>query len=295
MRRITKAGAALALAGLLAIPALAQQTTGQTNPSGQVPQTGGAAPGQVPQTGGAAPGQVPQRGGAAPGQVPQRGGVPPGQIPQRGGVAPGQIPQTGQNNLGLPSGINPPLFLDPAVRRELNVNDQQMGRLNNAFSTVTGQFRDDFGRLNQLDQRARAARLQELERNFNQQLMKSTGEIFNEQQVNRLNQLNLQRQGIAAFNDPTIRQRLNLSDAQHEQLRLLNEQIQRDQNDILRGLDSNRDATLRRFNEFQTQIGDRVNTILDDRQRRIWSDMTGNRFNFPPPVPSTGVPIRPTP
>src|SRR5262245_57295037 len=96
MQPLAKSTLALVLAALILVPALAQQTT-------------------------PAAGQTPQTGGAQPGQAPQRGGVQPGQVPQRGGVQPGQVPQTGQSNMGLPAGINSPLFLNPQVRRELNV------------------------------------------------------------------------------------------------------------------------------------------------------------------------------
>jgi hypothetical protein len=226
--------------------------------------------------------------------VPQTGGVQPGQVPQTGGVQPGQVPQTGLGVLTLPQGINQPLFLNPAVRRELNITDQQMGPLNNALTQVNERFRDDFNRLGQLDPRARTDRVQELGRNFNNQFLDSTKSIFNEQQMNRLRQLDLQRNGLGAFTDPTVRQKLNLNDEQLGRLRTLNEQTQKEREDLLRSAGTNRAQVAQRLNDLDRRVWENANSILNDQQRQTWSQMIGNRFNFEPDLtPPASIPNTP--
>ncbi|HXG10212.1 MAG TPA: hypothetical protein VNK04_10515 [Gemmataceae bacterium] len=269
MRSLTMSAVALAVAVLLVGPVPGQQTP---------PATGQPRPGQVPPAG--QPGQVPQPGRTV--QPVQPGPVRP-------------APSAGQTQLALPPGFQQPLFMNAAVRRELNITDEQLSRLSQALDRTFGRFQDDIARLNTLDERARAAQLQQLGRNFDALMMRSAGDILNEQQLTRLRQLEVQRRGFGALIDAEVQQRLNLTADQVARLRALNEEFERESRDILKGADPNRELALQRYNEFQTRIWDRVNTILNEQQRRTWAQMTGNRFVFPPEFSTTGPTTPPRP
>jgi hypothetical protein len=168
-----------------------------------------------------------------------------------------------------------PLFQNSDVRRLLNINDQQLGRLNESFNTLQGRFRNDLGQLNQLNEQQRAVALQELQRNFNAQLMQSTSGILNEQQMNRLRQLDLLRRGPAALNDTDVQLIPNLTTGQRPLGAGTGQQ------DV--GLSP--EQTLQRFSAFQRSLQERANAIFIDAQRRSLQPLTGNQLNSPAGVP----------
>jgi hypothetical protein len=165
----------------------------------------------------------------------------------------------------------------------LNLNDQQLGRLNQLNDQVRGRFRDQFGQLDRLNDAQRAARSLELTRTMNTEFLRSANDIFTPQQLNRFRQLQLQQQGLNAFGDPALVQRLNLTDIQQRDLRLLNERMNQELQNLSQGAQVNQEEALRRFEALRRQTLERTNGILNDQQQQMWREMTGEPFNFPPP------------
>jgi Spy/CpxP family protein refolding chaperone len=111
--------------------------------------------------------------------------------------------------------------------------------------------------------------------------------------MNRLRQLELQRGGLNAFNNPDVQRQLNLTDQQQQQLRALNDQTTQQQQQILQGARTNRNQTLQRLNDLNRQTQEQTNAILNEQQRRTFQQMTGQPFNFPPNLPAAPNPPRP--
>lgn len=179
-------------------------------------------------------------------------------------------------------GVNVPLFQMQDVRRDVNITDQQLGRLNQSLETVQGRFRNDFAGLEKLNERERAARSQELARNFNTELMKASGDVLSAEQMNRLRQLELQRQGIQVFSDPDVQKRLNLTDQQRTQLRDLGDTTDKGIREIRGNRELKREDAIKRFDTLDQQTRERINTILTEQQRKTWAEMIGKPFTFRP-------------
>jgi hypothetical protein len=249
----------LSLEFLVAGSACAQQATA---PAGQAP--GQAAPGQASPQGKSAPGQATSQGKAAPGQA---------------GAFPGSIsPQ--------------PFFQNPLVQKHLNVNPDQVRRMNEAFGQVSGQFQNRFGQLSTLTPQQRAERLRTLSQDFNNQLSRSFGQILNEQQMQRFNQLNLQQQGFSVFQDPRTRSQLNLTDAQVQQLQKASQDFDQQLLEISRLAQTNSQQAAKRYNDLSQQRMQNINTILNQQQRQAFQNMIGDPFNFPPNFGATTAPQR---
>src|SRR5207253_3533219 len=129
--------------------------------------------------------------------------------------------------------------------------------------------------------------LANMQRRFDQDWTRGARDILNQDQLNRLQQLRLQSQGPAAFSDADIQRRLDLSAEQQRSLTDLQKRYTNQLRDFRNLNPQNRDD-LRRWQDFQRGTNERLNSILNPDQRRMWSGMIGQPFNFPPPS-STGT------
>jgi hypothetical protein len=225
-----------------------------------------------------------QGGQGGAGQAP---GTRGGQQAPAGQQAPGT--RGGQQAPNIPPGINNPLFRNPEVSRALNINQNQLQQLNQANQQLQDRFRNDFSRLPD-NEAARAMRMQELTRNFNNEFARSAGTILSADQLNRYRQIELQSQGLGAFGDPQVQRSLNLNSPQRDHLQNLQQQYQRQFDDIRQLAQDNPQAAEQRFNRLRSQMATQINGILTPEQQRAWSQMTGDPFML---RPSFNAPIRP--
>ena len=116
-----------------------------------------------------------------------------------------------------------PFFSDPGARQQLNLNNTQYNALNRAYQNAYNRYNQAVNNLSpNLTEQQRALQMQQLQAQFNQSLAATVNGTFNNPQtLARYNQLNRQFMGFNAFNDPAIRQQLNLTPDQVRQLRTL--------------------------------------------------------------------------
>jgi hypothetical protein len=196
----------------------------------------------------------------------------------------------------VPSAFRPPpqpLFTVPDIRRDLNITNDQLNRLNEAYGRLRQGYQDEFSRLGNLNEQQRAQRIQELNRTFNTDIGRMTGGILTPDQLNRYGQLQLQQRGLEAFSDADIRQRLNLTDQQIQGLRQMEQDYDRLIRELRRDVPANRNEALRRYDQFQQQTRDRLNNLFTEQQRNTWGQMIGNPFNFRPDFGTDPIPGNP--
>jgi hypothetical protein len=195
------------------------------------------------------------------------------------GASQGQVTQTYPYTM--------PLYRNPDVARDLSLTPAQVDRLNRETGRLQTRYRADW---DQLSDRERAARRQDLAGRYNADWLRSAGTILNEQQVDRYRQLELQSRGLDAYTDPAVQRRLTLTDAQIRQLAELRDQRATEARNIHPTDRLRTDDSLRRWRDFEVETENRINRILTENQLRRWRDMTGRPFNFPPsgPTPAPG-------
>lgn len=175
-----------------------------------------------------------------------------------------------------------PWFGSEGLREELELDDDQVKRLNDAYGATWKQMRAnqaDSGR--DLDEQARGQRLNEYRDRFDDEFNRSTSDVFrNDAQRNRFNQLRMQYQGYGAFNNPRTRAQYNLNDTQIRQLEELNNEWNNNMNDFRNTYVNDREGTTSRFNDFNASARTRFEGILNDQQRQQYNQDTGEAFNF---------------
>jgi hypothetical protein len=206
---------------------------------------------------------------------------PQAQAPNQPQALPNPYPTGSFYPFGIPKAA--PLFQYSNVRKELNLTDPQFNQLNQSFGQLNTRFAEEFALFQNLDPEQRAVKLQELRRNFNEQFLKSAGGLLNEQQVNRLRQLELQNFGLSVFAEPNFPTQFNLTVQQRERIAALQNQANKSLQEITTLSSTNLDDALRRYQAWRQATQTELNNILTEQQRRMWAQMTGSPFVFTPP------------
>lgn len=168
------------------------------------------------------------------------------------------------------------LALEESTRTKITaLGDEQRGQMRQAFEGFDFQAFQD---LSQEEREKRQAELRKRGDESNQRLDEKLREMLDARQLARLNQLQLQRQGAAAFERAEIRQRLALS---------------QDQQEKIAGLIEKSRPTPGGFGPPDRGQRDRpavseLLALLTDAQRTKWNDLTGPAFVFPETGPGFG-------
>jgi len=178
-----------------------------------------------------------------------------------------------------------PFFSDPGVRQQLNMTDTQFNTLNRNYQDAVARFNAQVNRLSPgLTADQRALQMDRLTQQFNQSLSGNLNSTLgNPQTVNRFNQLNRQFTGLNAFNDPTIRQQLNLSPDQLRQLRTVQHNFRQQLQQFRRGAGNDLNSVDQtQWNQLMGQYVSTLNNILTPEQQQMWQQQIGQPFTFSP-------------
>ena len=181
-----------------------------------------------------------------------------------------------------PNPYPPALYQMNDVSRSLNLSPQQVDQLNQLSLQTQTRLRDNYGKLGTLGQADRETRAAELNRQYNQDWMKGAADIFNQNQMNRYQQLQYQHGGFNSFSDPDVQKRLNFTDKQRDGLRQSIDWSSQQLQEINRTAGTDREKALQMHSDYQRQYQDRFNTYLTPEQQKSWQQMTGESFRFQP-------------
>jgi hypothetical protein len=179
-----------------------------------------------------------------------------------------------------------PWFGDQDVREQFKLSNDQYKVLSKAYGEAWAHYNSGLGQLgNGLTEAQRAQKMRDLQAAFYQSVNGSVDRLISDpQQRQRYNQLHLQYQGYAAFNDPTIQQKLNLSNEQRQKLAQYGQEWNQQMSALHQAYQTDPIGTTNRYHEMVKQNNQRFNSVLNQQQQQAWQQMTGASFNFPPGV-----------
>ena len=196
-------------------------------------------------------------------------------------------PNPAQLRPAQPSPYPPPLYQMGDVPKYLSLTPQQVDRLNQQTEQLQKRYNDDFNRLSTLTPAERLQRSNELTQRYSTDWMKGAREIFNENQLNRYQQLNYQYGGFNTFSDPDVQKRLSLSDEQRNNLRQGIDWSSQQMQEINRLGATDREKATQMYRDYQRANQERINKFLTPEQQKTWQQMTGETYNFPPAFTTT--------
>lgn len=184
------------------------------------------------------------------------------------------------------------LLAMPEVRKELATRDEQNKQIDEAISGLQAQTRSLYGNFRELqnlpeEERAkRFADAGEKVQEARQKFVEKLATILDEKQLARLNQLRLQREGVAALNRVEVADQLGLSVEQREKVRAIQEVIR------TAGIGAGNfqalsdDERRKLFSEMQERRrkadGDMLLVLTADQQNKL-TELKGAEFKFPAP------------
>jgi hypothetical protein len=181
----------------------------------------------------------------------------------------------------------------PEVQKELGLSDQQKKDVSELTAETQRQMRSsmagiNFQELQDMSEEERQkvfADARKKAEDANKQAEQNLAKILNDKQLERLSQLRLQREGIAALSRPEVAKQLSLSEDQMAKIRDIQEQGRpgfggpggpgapdQDPRDFMARIERQRE-----------KVQADVLAALTDEQRTKWAEMKGKEFKFPQP------------
>ncbi len=175
-----------------------------------------------------------------------------------------------------------PWFANDGVRRQLKIDDTQYNTLHKTY----GQYWTPYNQAivtvpADLEEAERQRRIAAAYSTFHKNYYDNTAKVFVDADTrNRYNQLNVQYQGYAAFNDPQVQTRLKLTEEQRRDFNRYYTDWNKQMNTYGTEYAKDREAVNKQFGEYWKKSRAHINETLTPEQRRSWNEMTGEAYDF---------------
>ena len=176
------------------------------------------------------------------------------------------------------------------VRKELNVTEEQNKQIDEALEPVNqlrGSF--NFQELQNLNEEDRQKRLEEMRKKgdeANKTAEEKINKILKPDQLARLKQLSLQRQGVYALTRPEVAKELGLTAEQREKIQKVQESARPQgggQGNFQDLSEEERQKLRTQMRERQEKVQAEMLAVLTDDQKAKLTELKGKEFDFPPP------------
>jgi hypothetical protein len=176
-----------------------------------------------------------------------------------------------------------PWFFDARSAGRFNFTPTQVSTLSKAYNDALTAYNTS---LTQIDGNLAGAQLQQARANLQNTYYQNLTNAVNQanlspQQQVQYNQLYFQRQGYSAFTDPTLQQRLTLTNNQIQSLTQQGQAFQQQLNALQAAYNSDPVGSTRSYNALVQQTQQQFNQLLTPQQLQDWQQLTGSSFAFP--------------
>lgn len=191
-------------------------------------------------------------------------------------------------NLRLPPSAQNVLLLTLApVQEELELDADQIDALDKLASQMHADAMEILSGLQDLtpaEQKEAMPELLKMIADKGQKLQARVDDILRPKQAARLNELSLQRRGVAALGDQQVADALKITDEQQRSLAAIRQESGVKQREIDRQLSAGVERAKIRatVNALRKEFQAKILTVLSDDQRKQFEQMQGAKFKFPP-------------
>ena len=162
------------------------------------------------------------------------------------------------------------------VQKDLKLSAEQIGKIDATLRSVQEKHRDDFAALSDLEPQERMPKMISLNRAVTEDLKK--GLSMTAEQAKRYDQISLQQRGLMAFADPTVVEKLKLTQDQRSQIREIASAGGAGRGGLAAlknaSAEEKKDA-FRKMRETQRENMKKVMDVLSDDQKKEWKELTG--------------------
>jgi len=172
------------------------------------------------------------------------------------------------------------LIGNESVQKELKLDDTQVTKAKELADKNREKFTAAREETKDLDQEERQKKTTALMKEVNESTLKAVGEFLKPEQVTRLHQISYQTRGVMAFADPEVAKKLNITDAQKEEIKTINEESQATLRELRQGFQDDREGTMKKMSEHRKEVLAKVVVKLNDEQQKTWKEMIGAPFEL---------------
>jgi hypothetical protein len=182
----------------------------------------------------------------------------------------------------------------PEVQKELDVNNEQKGLIEDMVKDLGERAggdrgnRQDFQNLSQEERRRRMEELRKQGEEREKKANEMAKMILEPKQYDRLNQLQLQREGANALARPEIAEKLGLDESQKDKIAKIRESARGERGGGGGGNRGNasqedRQKAFAEARERREKTNNEILAVLTPKQKETWEQMLGKKFDFPQP------------
>lgn len=176
----------------------------------------------------------------------------------------------------------------PPVQDELKITDEQSSKV----ETIAAEVREAMGglrdRFANLDPAERMEKARELMTEANDKAKAKLAEVLDEGQMARLEQIELQVQGVQAFASAKVHEALEITDEQKTKLEGLLADVADKQRTIMQDAQGDFASAMGKVRELREESMAKAKELLDEAQTSKWGELVGEPFEMPAFGPGGG-------
>src|SRR5271157_1857632 len=143
------------------------------------------------------------------------------------------------------------LLSNASVQHELKLDATQIEKAKEVADKAREKFTSSRESLQSLEGEARFKKMQELNKEVNEEANKSIGAFLSKDQIHRLHQIQHQVQGAQAFTDEHVQTKLKLTDAQKSEIAAINTEARAKMQAIFQDSQGDREAAMAKTNKLR--------------------------------------------
>jgi hypothetical protein len=170
------------------------------------------------------------------------------------------------------------LIGNESVQKELKLDDAQVTKAKELGEKIREKMTAARAETKDLDQEERRTKMTELNKEMNESTKKAIAEFLKPEQVTRLHQISCQDRGAMAFSDPEVAKKLNITDAQKDEIKTISDESNAAMRELFAGLQDDREGTMKKIAEHRKETVGKIVAKLNDEQQKTWKEMIGAPF-----------------
>jgi hypothetical protein len=189
--------------------------------------------------------------------------------------------QGGGRGFGMMGGGGVAMLIgNESVQKELKLDDAQVSKAKEVAEKIGEKMRTAREETKDLDQEERKTKMTELNKEINESTLKVVGEFLKPEQVKRLKEISCQTRGMQAFADPEIAKKLNITDAQKDEIKTISDDANASIRELFPELQNDREGTMKKITEQRKEALGKIVAKLNDEQQKTWKEMIGAPFEL---------------
>jgi Spy/CpxP family protein refolding chaperone len=184
----------------------------------------------------------------------------------------------------LQDGAGKPLLLaNSRVRQEIKLTEEQDNRIRKILSEARAKYEPEFRKAGLDRDKLLKVGLESIQET-RERLNKALPDILKPEQLQRLDQIQIQVNGIISFKRPDVQKKLKLTVTQKLEILKIGSDLKQQIDEVIKDASSapirKAPAALQKAKELKNTATEKAVGTLTSEQKQIWTEMKGEPFDF---------------